>query len=78
MAEKHSKYKLLYREGRDVCGAPFQQFVDFFNTFNRKNCRVLDLGCGQGRDALFIARKGHIVFGVDSLKPVNILVARGC
>jgi 2-polyprenyl-3-methyl-5-hydroxy-6-metoxy-1,4-benzoquinol methylase len=39
---------------------------------------VLDLGCGQGRDALFIARKGHSVFGVDSLKPVYILVARGC
>lgn len=65
MAKKPSKYELLYREGRDVCGAPFQQFVDFFDKFNRKNCRVLDLGCGQGRDALFIARKGHSVFGVD-------------
>ena len=65
MAKKPPKYELLYQEGRDVCGAPFQQFVDFFNNFNRKNCRVLDLGCGQGRDALFIARKGHSVFGVD-------------
>ena len=27
---------------------------------------VLDSGCGQERDALFIARKGHFVLGVDS------------
>jgi len=27
--------------------------------------RVLDVGCGQGRDAVFIARKGHRVVGVD-------------
>ena len=27
--------------------------------------RVVDLGCGQGRDALFIARKGHQVLAVD-------------
>ncbi|MFK7844930.1 MAG: class I SAM-dependent methyltransferase [Rhodothermales bacterium] len=26
---------------------------------------VLDLGCGQGRDALFIGRLGHTVTGVD-------------
>ncbi len=26
---------------------------------------VLDVGCGQGRDALFIARLGHSVVGVD-------------
>ncbi len=24
------------------------------------------MGCGQGRDALFIARKGHTLLGVDS------------
>ena len=65
MAKRPPKYERLYRKGRDVCGSPFQQFADFLNNFNRKNCRVLDLGCGQGRDALFIARKAHIVFGAD-------------
>ena len=29
---------------------------------------MLDLGCGQGRDALFIARKGHAVVGVNISK----------
>ena len=65
MAKNTLKYELQYQEGRDVCGPPFQQFVDFFNNLSQKKCRVLDLGSGQGRDALFIARKGHRVFGVD-------------
>lgn len=33
--------------------------------------RALDIGCGQGRDALFIARLGHEVTGVD-LSPHGI------
>lgn len=65
MGKKPPKYELLYREGRDICGPPFRHIVDFFDNFNQKNGRVLDLGCGQGRDALFIARKGHRVLGVD-------------
>jgi 2-polyprenyl-3-methyl-5-hydroxy-6-metoxy-1,4-benzoquinol methylase len=65
MAKNLLKYERQYQEGRGVCGPPSQQFVDFFNSLNEKDCRVLDLGCGQGRDALFIARKGHRVVGVD-------------
>lgn len=59
------KYELLFREGREVCGPPFEAFVAFFAALDQRNCRVLDLGCGQGRDALFIARRGHSVVGVD-------------
>ena len=62
---KNTKYEQLYRKERDVCGPPFQEFVEFFDNLNNNNCRVLDLGCGQGRDALLIARKGHYVLGVD-------------
>ena len=29
---------------------------------------VLHLGCRQGRDALFITRKGHTVLGVDAVQ----------
>ena len=32
----------------------------------KKQASVLDLGCGQGMDALFIARKGHTLPGVDA------------
>jgi 2-polyprenyl-3-methyl-5-hydroxy-6-metoxy-1,4-benzoquinol methylase len=64
-------YDDLYRTGRNICGEPFQDFITFFDNYEKENARVLDLGCGQGRDVLFIARKGHRVVGVD-LAPTGI------
>ena len=58
-------YELEYRKGRGVCGEPFPEFVAFFAEYPGRNSTVLDLGCGQGRDALFIARLGHHVRGID-------------
>lgn len=58
-------YDALYGTTPDALGAPTQIFVDFFDRQDRPNLRVLDVGCGQGRDALFIARLGHRVVGVD-------------
>ena len=58
-------YDKLYGETRDALGQPTPVFVDFFDRFERDDSRILDVGCGQGRDALFIARKGHRVVGVD-------------
>ena len=34
--------------------------------YKKEYSSVLDLGCGQGRDSLFISRKGHTVLGVDA------------
>ncbi len=36
---------------------------------------VLDVGCGTGENALFLAGRGHIVWGVDSA-PTAIGIAR--
>jgi SAM-dependent methyltransferase len=58
-------YDELYGETPDALGEPTSLFVDFFHQFEREDTRVLDVGCGQGRDALFIARQGHKVVGVD-------------
>lgn len=58
-------YERIYRESAHALGAPSEQFVDFFRSFEKPNARVLDIGCGQGRDALFIARLGHHVTAVD-------------
>lgn len=63
-------YDELYREHPDALGAPTKAFVDFFAHAD-EGLRVLDIGCGQGRDALFIARAGHKVVGVD-LSPAGI------
>ncbi len=58
-------YEEYYRDKRNALGAPTKEFVDFFRTFDVPNAWVLDIGCGQGRDALHIARLGHRVLGVD-------------
>lgn len=61
-------YEKQYKESPNVCGPPFADFVEFFENYKKSRADVLDLGCGQGRDALFIARMGHRVVGVDISK----------
>jgi tellurite methyltransferase len=64
-------YDKLYQSSAQALGEPTQVFIDFFEQQKGKYLRVLDIGCGQGRDALFIARMGHSVVGVD-LSPNGI------
>ncbi|MCA9912568.1 MAG: class I SAM-dependent methyltransferase [Anaerolineae bacterium] len=58
-------YENVYQQQRHALGKPTQAFVTFFDQYARESANVLDIGCGQGRDALFIARQGHHVVGVD-------------
>jgi len=60
------KYERQYHEQRGVCGEPFPEIASFFASYAKQAAQVLDLGCGQGRDALMAARHGHHVLGVDS------------
>lgn len=64
-------YEKIYQTTEDACGAPFLEFEQFFAMHTNKKLSVLDLGCGQGRDALMIARLGHRVLGVD-LSPTGV------
>ncbi len=64
-------YDALYQQQKDALGAPFREFVAFFEDLPDTSANVLDIGCGQGRDALFIARRGHQVTAVD-LSPAGI------
>ncbi len=57
-------YDTHYRKGRDQCGAPFPSIEAALRAVPAP-ARVLDLGCGQGRDALLAAHLGHEVVGVD-------------
>jgi len=47
-------YEKEYQNSRNVCGEPFPEIVEFFENYDDECATVIDLGCGQGRDALFI------------------------
>ncbi len=64
-------YDTLYKSTPDALGAPTKRVVDFFATHAPPPRSVLDVGCGQGRDALFLGRLGYRVHGVD-LSPHGI------
>lgn len=57
------KYDKHYRDDPAACGVPFVEFEAFCG--DAVPSSVLDLGCGQGRDALMFARAGHRVVGID-------------
>ena len=59
-------YEKEYQNSRNVCGEPFQEIIEFFENYDDKCATVTDSGYVKGRDALFIARKGHSVLRVDS------------
>mgnify|MGYP001105283279 CR=1 FL=1 len=52
-----------------------EQEVQLVNKTIRNNCRILDLGCGQGRHSVLLAEDGHDVIGVDFSKN-NIEIAK--
>lgn len=58
-------YDKIYRDARHALGEPAKEFLAFFGAYDVDSAKVLDVGCGQGRDALFIARLGHRVTAVD-------------
>lgn len=64
-------YEEFYRENQHGLGEATSEFVMFFNKYVQERSEVLDVGCGQGRDALFIARLGHFVTAID-LSPSGI------
>jgi len=56
-----------YYKKHDYFGKPYPGMIGFFKN-NTSKGYVLDLGCGQGRDALFLGRLGYKVKGIDISK----------
>lgn len=56
-----------YYQTENLFGNAFPALIRFFSQRGRKG-KVLDLGCGQGRDAIPLARLGYTVTAVDKSK----------
>ena len=60
----------VYGAGRQLNLYPFDVVVGFvarnFSRVNdRKDVKILDVGCGAGNHAWYLAREGFSVFGID-------------
>lgn len=59
-------YELGYRHFRMPWeGGPRSELVDMVESGRLQPCRALDLGCGSGANAVFLAKHGFDVTGVD-------------
>ena len=56
-----------YYQTENLFRNPYPDLMEFFAGYSKKG-KVLDLGCGQGRDAIPIARLGFEVTGIDNSK----------
>ncbi|MEQ8475113.1 methyltransferase domain-containing protein [Fulvivirga sp.] len=63
MTVPYDKYYLT----ENLFGKSYPELIEFFAEYPRKG-KVLDLGCGQGRDAIVLARLGYSVTGIDNSK----------
>ena len=60
-----TKYYDKFYQTPDIFGEAYPELLAFFQGRPQKG-RVLDLGCGQGRNALALARLGFPAVGMDS------------
>ena len=62
-------YNRMYQNSqktKSIFGLPEKELMNFLNSFYLERAKVLDLGCGDGRNTIFLASKNFIVFGVDN------------
>jgi len=61
-------YDRMYREIENVFGDKPEEILINYHHMLRKDIPVLDIGIGQGRNSLYLAKKGFYVHGIDTLK----------
>lgn len=61
MAVEYDKYY----QTENLFGAPYSELIDFYSSLKTKG-RLLDIGCGQGRDSIALAQLGFDVLGIDN------------
>ena len=63
--QESDSFDNTYTEKPGMFGHPYKELQDYFNGYPSKGT-LLDLGCGQGRDSIFLASIGYQVTAVDS------------
>ena len=58
-------YEKLYAREAHALGEQSEDIAGFIAGLGLQATRIQDVGCGQGRDALPLARAGHEVTGID-------------
>lgn len=62
-------YEDLYRNSRKskyIFGSPEKELVNFLKEYNFKiRAKIVDLGCGDGRNTIFLASRNFCVTGID-------------
>ncbi|MCO6475873.1 MAG: methyltransferase domain-containing protein [Phaeodactylibacter sp.] len=53
-----------YYQREELFGEPYPELIAFFSQYPERG-KLLDLGCGQGRNAIPLARLGYEVTGID-------------
>lgn len=48
----------------DYFGNSYKELIDFFSKYSYRG-KILDLGCGQGRDVIELAKLGYDLTGID-------------
>ena len=56
-----------YYQTDGLFGEPYPELIAFFANYPERG-KLLDLGCGQGRDAIPLDRLGYEVTGIDQSK----------
>lgn len=56
-----------YYQTKNLFGEAYPELIQFFVAYPNRG-KILDLGCGQGRDAIALARLGYAVTGIDNSK----------
>ena len=56
-----------YYKTENLFGEPYTELIEFFRQYEPKG-KLIDLGCGQGRDSIHLARLGYKITGIDNSK----------
>ncbi len=59
----YDKYYLT----KDLFGESYPELIDFFRHYEPKG-KLIDVGCGQGRNSISLAKLGYQITGIDQSK----------